>query len=126
MEWSFRWREKKEEEVQEASAGLAGRQQGLSSQDVKDSDEDDYPLLLSTPACKNIPPYELSELYTMWGRGPIIIDGAPPFGVQLKRQDFERLLTPGQGSQGWVNEISWQSNPKKVTFVTNQSFPQLK
>ena len=95
----------KEEEVQEASAGLAGRQQGLSSQDVKDSDEDDYPLLLSTPACKNIPPYELSELYRMWGRGPIIIDAAPPFGVQLKRQDFERLLTPGQGSQGWVNDV---------------------
>ena len=95
----------KQEEVEKCSAGLSGRQQSITSVEGKEYDDEDLPLLLSTPACKDIPTYELSQLYSMWGRGPIIVDAAPPFGVQLKRQDFERLLSPGQGPQGWVNDV---------------------
>jgi hypothetical protein len=56
------------------------------------------------------------------GQGPIIIDGAPPFGVQLKRQDFERLLTPGQGSQGWVNDVIMDFMGNLVNKVHSQRY----
>ena len=71
------------------------------------NDEDnhpDYPILLSIPACSKIPPHELEVLHEMWARGDVVVDGGPPFGVQLKHVDFERLLSPGIGVSGWLND----------------------
>ena len=77
--------------------------QHASSGNAEDNDPD-YPILLSTPACTKIPPHELEVLHEMWARGDVVVDGGPPFGVQLKHVDLERLLSPGTGILGWLND----------------------
>ena len=58
----------------------------------------------------------------MWGRGAVIIDGQPPFGIQMKREDFERLLSPGVGPAGWVNDVIMDFIGKLVNKVNNKRY----
>ena len=64
----------------------------MPEQRQKDSKSDDYPLLLSIPACDHIPKEDLAVFHDMWGRTYVVLKyGGPPAGLQMRHSDLERL-----------------------------------
>ena len=51
-----------------------------------------------------------------------MVDGGPPFGVQLKHADLERLLSPGTGVQGWINDTIMDFIGKIVNSINPQAY----
>ena len=107
-------------EAAETGVGV-GEGKGLGVEG-KDGVEEQFPVMLTTPLCVDIPPHELNVLKKMWGRGDIIIMGQPPYGVQMKRQDLQRLLSPGAGPAGWVNDVIMDFMGNLVNKVHSQRY----
>ena len=104
-----------------ADGGLCGVE-GKGSGFEKNEGDVQFPAILRKPGCEGIPAHDLNVLKNMWGRGAVIIDAQPPFGVQLKREDFERLLSPGIGPAGWVNDVIMDFIGKLVNKVHNKRY----